>query len=151
MMKNMIEDKIDRNMVDLALINIVNTFGYDPNNWHHGYEKKVSIAEKREMLHRISSALCLVDSDIFNEIRDKIEAEYNIRNQQAGVKTPTLTLDHSIEDRPIDMHPFKHEYFQAVLAQKNGLRIWYGKHGLTLEVKATGEKAQLTWSDNYES
>ena len=151
MMKNMIEDKIDRNMVDLALINIVNTFGYDPNNWHHGYEKKVSIAEKREMLHRISSALCLVDSDIFNDIRDKIEMEYDRRNQEAQLWRPTLTLDHSIEDRPRDMHPFKHEYFQAVLVKHKGLRIWYGKHGLTLEVIKTGEKAQLTWSDNYES
>jgi len=75
----MIEDKIDENMIDLALINIVSTFGYDPSNWLCGFEKTVDIAEKREMLHRISSALCLVDSDIFNDIRDKIEMEYDRR------------------------------------------------------------------------
>jgi len=73
------EDKIDENMIDLALISIVNTFGYDPSKWHYGYEKKVSIAEKREMLHRISSALCLVDSANFVLIRDKIEIEYDTR------------------------------------------------------------------------
>lgn len=73
------EDKIDENMIDLALINIVSTFGYDPSNWLNGFEKTVSVAEKREMLHRISSALCLVDSDSFVAIRDKIEMEYDRR------------------------------------------------------------------------
>lgn len=62
----------------------------------------------------------------------------------------TLRLDHSIENRPKDMHPFKHEYFQQELANHDGLRIWYGKIGLTLEVIKTGEKAQLTWSSDTE-
>ena len=58
-------------------------------------------------------------------------------------------LDDSIEDRPVDMAAFTHEYFQAVLATYEGLRIWYGKLGLTLENIKTGEKAQLYWDVHH--
>lgn len=72
----------------------------------------------------------------------------SIKTSSDDTQSPiTLRLDHSIENRPKDMHPFKHEYFQAELTKHGGLRIWYGKIGLTLEVIKTGEKAQLTWSD----
>ena len=60
-----------------------------------------------------------------------------------------IWLDDSIEDRPVDIHAFKHEYSQSVLVKYKGLRIWYGKLGLTLENIETGEKAQLYWDDHH--
>lgn len=59
-------------------------------------------------------------------------------------------LDETIENRPLDMRSFKHEYFQSVLVKHKGLRIWYGgKLGLTLENIETGEKAQLYWDVHH--
>jgi len=156
--------------IDEALTAMVNAFSRvapDLNTLQHGMIAHLYDGAKYQLLGRILHALNLVDSDSFTMIRDSIEMEYDrrirdgemsdefyksIKPSSDKLRQPiTLHLDHSIENRPKDMHPFKHEYFQAVLVKHKGLRIWYGKHGLTLEVITSGEKAQLTWDDSVQS